>query len=176
MEKPALTLEVQGTNVVKWQGYPAARVRTQVTYSPLKWRPQGDILTSHSWCSESEQPLLHHVLLSSTLLLSISLLHHLVSTKANHPQGAPELPRYGMVNFYCCSLPATACTLQPLTECLKGNSQALDWSATLQQSFDDIKATLAAATLLAHLLPLAELSLATDTYISGVMQQKEVKE
>ena len=83
-----------------------------------------------------------------------------------------------MVNFYHSFLPATARTLQPLTESLKGNSKGLDWSATLQQSFDAIKATLATTTLLAHPLPHAELSLATDasdTHIGSILQQKEVK-
>ena len=44
---------------------------------------------------------------------------------------------------------------------------------SLQQSFDSIKAALAADTRLAHPLPLAELSLATDasdTHIGGVLQ------
>ena len=44
---------------------------------------------------------------------------------------------------------------------------------TLQQSFDSIKAALAAATPLAHLLPLA--TIASDTHIGGVLQQYEVK-
>ena len=54
----------------------------------------------------------------------------------------------------------------------------MDWSATLQQSFDAIKATLATATPLVHPLPHVELSLATDAsnaHISRVLQQKEVK-
>ena len=86
------------------------------------------------------------------------------------------LPRYG--KLLPPFLPAATHMLQPLTECLKGNPKVLDWSARLQQSFDAIKAALATATLLAHPLPQAELSLATeasDTHISGVLQQKEVK-
>ena len=85
------------------------------------------------------------------------------------------LPRYG--KLLPLFLPAATHMLQPLTECLKGNPKVLDWSARLQQSFDAIKAALAAATPLAHPLPQAELSLATeasDTHISGVLQQKEV--
>ena len=95
------------------------------------------------------------------------------------PTTPKELQRFlGMVNFYRRFLPAAARTLRPLTECLKGNPKVLEWSDSLQQAFDSIKTALAAATPLAHPLPLAELSLATDasdTHIGAVLQQKEVK-
>ena len=123
----------------------------------------------------------------------ITLLGHRVSAAGVTPLGdhvatirsvpwlttPKELQHFlGMVNFYRRFLPAAARTLQPLTKCLTGNPKVLDWSASLQQSFDTIKTTLAAAKLMAHPLPHAELSLTTnasDTHISSVLQQKEVK-
>ena len=54
----------------------------------------------------------------------------------------------------------------------------LDWSVPLQQSFNAIKAALAAATLLVRPLPKVELSYTTDasdTHIGSVLYQKEVK-
>ena len=83
-----------------------------------------------------------------------------------------------MVNFYCRFLPAAARTLQPLTGALKGNPKVLEWSAAMQESFTAIKAALVDTVPLAHPLPHAELSLATDasdTHIGGVLQQREVK-
>ena len=62
-------------------------------------------------------------------------------------------PFLGMVNFYYRFLHEAARTLQPLTECLKGNPKELDWSAPLQPSFGANKATLAAPTPLVHPLP-----------------------
>ena len=85
---------------------------------------------------------------------------HQVNTTTHDPQGALQFPA------------------QPLTECIKGNPKELDWSTPLQQSFDTIKAALAATTLLVHPLPHVELSLATEasnTHIGGVLQQKELK-
>ena len=49
----------------------------------------------------------------------------------------------------------------------------------MQESFTAIKATLVDTVPLAHPLPHAELSLATnasDTHIEGVLQQREVKD
>ena len=71
-----------------------------------------------------------------------------------------------------------ACTLQPLTEVLKSNLKVLVWSTDVQVSFAAIKDALVEAMPLAHPLPHAELSLATDasdTHIGGVLQQQEVK-
>ena len=78
---------------------------------------------------------------------------------------------------FCPQQPAP-CTLQPLKEALKGNLKVLVWSADTQVSFMAIKAALVEAVPLSHLLPHAELSLATDasdTHIGGVLQQREVK-
>ena len=55
------------------------------------------------------------------------------------PTTPKELQRFlGMVNFYCRFLPATARTLQPLTEYFKGNPKVLEWSFTLKQAFETI--------------------------------------
>ncbi len=65
--------------------------------------------------------------------------------------------------------------LHPLTDLLKGGPRTLQWTATAQESFQKVKRLLAAAVLLQHPSPTAELSLATDTsdtHIGGVMQQK----
>jgi hypothetical protein len=74
-----------------------------------------------------------------------------------------------MVNIYCHILPNCAQVLKPLTNLLKGWAKTLEWTVSAQGAF------LAAAVLLQHPAPNAELSLATDasdTHIGGVMQQK----
>jgi hypothetical protein len=51
----------------------------------------------------------------------------------------------------------------------------LEWTVSTQKAFQNAKRLLAAAVLLQHPAPNAELSLATeasDTHIGGVMQQK----
>ena len=53
-----------------------------------------------------------------------------------------------MVNFYRRFLPATARTLRPLTEALKGNPKTLVWQPAMQTAFVSIKAALTAAVLL----------------------------
>jgi hypothetical protein len=81
----------------------------------------------------------------------------------------------GMVNFYRCFLPNCAYVLHPFTDLLKGGPRTLQWTAKAQESFQKVKRLLAAAVLLQHPSPTAELSLATDasdTHIGGVMQQK----
>jgi hypothetical protein len=82
---------------------------------------------------------------------------------------------FTLVNFYRRFLPNCAQVLHPLTDLLKGGPRVLEWTAAAQDSFQKAKQLLAAAVLLQHPSPTAELSLATDasgTHISGVMQQK----
>jgi hypothetical protein len=65
--------------------------------------------------------------------------------------------------------------LLPLTDLLKGGLQTLQWTTAAQESFQKVQPLLAAAVLLQHPSPTAELSLAidaSDTHIGGVMQQK----
>jgi hypothetical protein len=92
------------------------------------------------------------------------------------PRDIKQLQRFlGLVNFYRRFLPNCAQVLHPLTDLLKGGLQTLRWTATAQESFQKVKRLLAAAVLLRHPSPTAELSLATDpsdTHIGGVMQQK----
>jgi cleavage and polyadenylation specificity factor subunit 1 len=71
----------------------------------------------------------------------------------------------GMVNFYRRFLPSAARILRPLTDALRGGakpSAAVDWTPAMQSAFDTMKEALAAATLLAHPEPRAQLSLVTD--------------
>jgi hypothetical protein len=77
-----------------------------------------------------------------------------------------------MVNFYRRFLPGIACTLQPLTDTLKGAPKTLEWPPAA--AFDAAKAALAAKVPLAHPSPNAVLSLATDTsdtHVGNVLQQ-----
>jgi hypothetical protein len=58
---------------------------------------------------------------------------------------------------------------------MKGGPKRLEWTTPAQEGFQNAKRLLAAAVLLQHPTPQAELSLATDasdTHICGVMQQK----
>jgi hypothetical protein len=70
-----------------------------------------------------------------------------------------------MVNFYRRFLPNCAQVLHSLTDLLKGGPRTMQWTATAQESFQKVKRLLAAAVLLQHPSPTAELSLATDTPI-----------
>ncbi len=77
-----------------------------------------------------------------------------------------------MVNFYRRFLPGIACTLQPLTDALRGAPKILEWPPAT--AFKAAKAALAAAVPLVHPALNAVLSLATDTsdtYVGGVLQQ-----
>jgi RNase H-like domain found in reverse transcriptase len=85
-----------------------------------------------------------------------------------------DLQRFlGMVNFHRRFLPKIAETLAPLTNLLKGKD--LPKLHTWEECHDAAKVVLAAAVLLAHLLPDVPLALATnasDTHVGGVLQQK----
>jgi cleavage and polyadenylation specificity factor subunit 1 len=92
------------------------------------------------------------------------------------PQDIKQLQHFlGMMNFYRRFLPNCAQVLRSLTDLLKGGAKMLEWTASAQEAFQGAKRLLAAAVLLQHPAPTAELSLATDpsdTHIRGVMQQK----
>ena len=97
-------------------------------------------------------------------------------TNSPPPSTSKELQGFlGMINFYCRFIPASAArTLRPLTEALKGNPKVLSWTAEMQTTA--IRVALAATVPLTHLLPTAELSLATDasdSHIGSILQQWE---
>ncbi len=80
-------------------------------------------------------------------------------------------------HFYRRFLPGAANIHCPLTEALKGNPKVLSWTAEMQAPTTAIKAVLVAAVPVSHPLPATQLSLATDasdSHISGVLQQREV--
>ena len=96
--------------------------------------------------------------------------------KTTPPTSIKELQRFlGMVGYYRRFIPNAAKHLFYLFEALKGKPKTLEWTAGCQKSFEATKAALAAATLLHHPRPGAELSLTTDasnTAIGGVLEQK----
>jgi hypothetical protein len=81
------------------------------------------------------------------------------------PADCKALQRFlGMMNFY-----------RPLTAALSGNPEALPWKPDMETAFTAVKAALVAAVPLAHLLPKAFLTLATDvsdTHVGVVLQQQ----
>jgi hypothetical protein len=80
-----------------------------------------------------------------------------------------------MVNFYRRFLPNCAQMLRPLTDLLKGWPKTLEWTIPALEAFQNAKCLLAAAVPLQYPAPQAKLPFATDasdTHISGVMQQK----
>ena len=80
-----------------------------------------------------------------------------------------------MVNYNSRFLPAAARVLKPLTDALRGlppRQQALDWSSSMQESFDSSKQLLLAAIPLAHPDPAARIVVAadaSDTHIGDVL-------
>ncbi len=79
----------------------------------------------------------------------------------------------GLVNIYRRFLPGIGRTLQPLTDALRGDPKTLEWPPAA--AFEAAKDTLAAAVPLAHPVPNAVLSLATDasdTHVGDVLQQR----
>jgi hypothetical protein len=89
------------------------------------------------------------------------------------PQDVKQLQQFlGMVNFYRRFLPGIACTLQPLTEALKGAPKTLEWLPADAAAFGAAKVALVAAVPLGHPVPNTVLSLATDasgTHVGGVL-------
>ena len=98
--------------------------------------------------------------------------------EASLPANIKALHRYlGMINFYRRFIPGTAKILQPLNDLLQGakkGNMPITWSKEAKTSFSESKRALANATMLAHPIPDAPISLAVDASdfaIGAVLQQ-----
>jgi hypothetical protein len=95
------------------------------------------------------------------------------------PKSASQLHRFlGMVNFYKLFLPHAAATQAPLHNILSGptvkGSHPITWTPELLKTFDECKASVSRATLVAHPDPSAPLALVIDASTSttgAVLQQ-----
>jgi hypothetical protein len=93
---------------------------------------------------------------------------------------ASQLRRFlDMLNFYRRFLPHTAATQAPLLDVLSGprvkGSHPITWTPELLKAFEECKASLLSANLLAHPDPSAPLALVTDASTSAmgaVLQQR----
>lgn len=95
------------------------------------------------------------------------------------PATVKDLRRFlGMINFYRRFIPRAAHTLRPRNDILKGTTKrnaSIEWSEHAEKSFRESKRVLADATMLAHPIPGAPLSLAvnaSDYAIGAVFQQR----
>ena len=86
---------------------------------------------------------------------------------------------HGMLNFCRRFIPQAASTQAPPHAALAGpkikGSQSVDWTPTMVHAFEDCKASLSRATLLAHPVPSAMLVLftdASDTAVVAALQQR----
>jgi hypothetical protein len=84
------------------------------------------------------------------------------------PKNASQLHRFlGMPNFYRRFLPHAAATQAPLHDVLSGprvkGSHPITWTPKLLKAFEECKASLSRATLVAHPEPSTPLALVTDT-------------
>ncbi len=88
------------------------------------------------------------------------------------PTTSKELQVFlGLVNFYRRFLLRVAVTLRLLTDALRGNRPAnerLTWTAEMESSFWEAKASLRWATWLGHLSPMAHLALHVDALSSHI--------
>ena len=94
------------------------------------------------------------------------------------PKTVKSLQRFlGMINFYRRFLPRIAAILRPLTDALSGTPKVLEWTGDMVRAFEQAKASLASATLLAHPMDGAKLQLVTDasTNAIGAVVQQVVK-
>jgi hypothetical protein len=93
------------------------------------------------------------------------------------PSTQKELQQFlGLINFYRRFLPAAARVLLPLTDSLRKSTKAWEWTDEMNVSFQEAKDLLACATLLAHPVEEAEISVACDasaTHVGAVLQQME---
>ncbi len=88
------------------------------------------------------------------------------------PTNLPSLQRFlGMLNFYRRFLPGIAHVLRPLTDACSCQ-QPFQWTPPMDSSFQTAKSLLASAAPLHHPVPSAVLSLATDSHVGAVLQQK----
>ena len=96
------------------------------------------------------------------------------------PQTIRHLRRFlGMLNFYRRFLPHAAATQAPLHALLAGprtkGSQPINWTPALSQAFEECKASLSQAAMLAHPDGAAPIALVTDastTAMGAVLQQR----
>jgi hypothetical protein len=98
------------------------------------------------------------------------------------PKTASQLRRVlGMINVYRRFLPHAAAPQAPLHDALSGprvkGSHPITWTPEFLKAFEECKASLSRATLLAHPDPSAQLALVTDASTSavGAVLQKRVK-
>jgi len=89
------------------------------------------------------------------------------------PVFVKDLRRFlGMLNFYRRFIPQATSIQAPLHAVLAGpklkGSQPVDWTTAMVQAFEDCKASLSHATLLAHPDPSAALALFTDAYDTAI--------
>jgi hypothetical protein len=97
------------------------------------------------------------------------------------PKTVAQLRRFlGMLNFYRCFLPRAASLQAPLHDVLSGpkvkGSHPITWTNAFITSFNQCKASLSQAALLAHPNPSAPLALVTDastTAMGAVLQRVE---
>ena len=91
------------------------------------------------------------------------------------PKTVKDLQSYlGMLNYYRRFIPHAAHHLYPLFEVLKGKPKTLNWTPDCQKSFEASKEALAAATLLHHPIPGAQLNITSDASkraLGGVLEQ-----
>ena len=96
-----------------------------------------------------------------------------VISKFIRPKSVRQLRRFiGLVNYYHRFLPGVARIMQPLhAVCKQHQSPAdhiIEWTPSSDTAFNDVKHLLSTATLLAHPLPNAPLSLSADASDTGV--------
>jgi hypothetical protein len=115
----------------------------------------------HKVCSEGIAPLATHVQ---------------AVREFKQPSTQKELQIFlGLVNFYRRFLLAVVRVLLPLTDSLKKSSKEWTWSDNMSVAFQEIKELLARATLLAHPVEEAEISMACDasaSHVGAVLQQR----
>ena len=99
--------------------------------------------------------------------------------KLSKPANAKQLCRYlGMINFYRRFIPGAAKTLKPLNDLLKGGKKGntpIEWSEQSENCFRESQRALVNATILAHPIPGATISLtvdASDYAMGAVLQQR----
>ena len=84
----------------------------------------------------------------------------------------------GMVDFYRRFVPKAACSLLPLTNCLRGGlppNSVLSWTPQMTFAFQEAKLALTSATWLQHPHPEAHVALHVDastSHMGAVLQQQ----
>ena len=92
------------------------------------------------------------------------------------PTTVKELQRFlGMLNYYRRFIPKAAHHLYPLFDALKGKPKSLHWSPAMDSAFKAVKNALAAAALLRHPRPDADIAITSDASnlaVGAVLEQK----